>query len=233
VGPVVEDFRATPSGNVPDQVGSDLVTTGGIVPAITFTATGLYDGEANRFNFVQTETNLDNLQTNVYHGAAAIQSNSDPTNISFYTLQWASGAPNATLIDTDRVDKPFYPLAKSPDFSGDEVTMTSNDSPGILDISKLGLVPPTGSTTHMDFSFNFRRYVVWQYADGSIYTLMETDWKVEFAGTINSSGEFTPDPAHNIVTVTVPPFPTNNDLDPAILGGDMANDIDLVFRSVP
>ena len=125
---------------------------------------------------------------------------------------------------------PYYPSAPiavpEPNPSGLTI-ITTEDTPGLNPINDKGKSVATelNPLVSTDITFYARDYLVWQYTDGSLYTVAILDWKSVFKGTTPAGGVFTID--NNSKTTVESPMGTyeRTDEDPDKLYGPTYNEI--------
>jgi hypothetical protein len=189
VTPVVNSFTVTPHA-APSVVFWTGVNGNGLSGLFTSgqgdaKPGAAFDAQVTRTNtggtgyFIQTFVGVDNGAG----GAAA-----------GWVFTAASGLPNLNsllspgdtfpiLDNAPRPPNPFYPLDWSTAGSdANTLKMYADDSPSTL--------RPVNSDKlqNIDVTYRITLYVVWQFADNSIYTLASDNWKVVFQADTNVAG---------------------------------------------
>lgn len=234
VTPVVAEFSVTPKQG--GRVTLLRETFGQIVGLNSGTQTpnggdagGGAGGDANNVGAVFT-ADL-NPRTGLNGNPQFLQTvtavtNGNPSGVSLaglrdLNLQLAAGEAFPILNSPNVAASPFYPaLLRAPN-TADRVHMTSWDSPYMTDLANFNLSTWAGSLTRMDLTFDARLLLVWQFADGAIYTLGRVDWRVVFkATTLPFFGLSVP--SDSVITAN-PAVITN--ADPARVTGSIYNQV--------
>jgi hypothetical protein len=93
-----------------------------------------------------------------------------------------AGGETFPILDTSLAQKPFYWPSGSIRFpdTADRVRLTSKDTPFLAEKETFNTSAWAGLIDTMEVTYDLRLFLVWEFADSTIYTLGKVDWRVVF-----------------------------------------------------
>jgi hypothetical protein len=179
VTPMINNYSITPRA-APNVTWTNttnglqgLTTNGGMISGASFSATLTRTGVAGNSAYIHNMTALDNG----VNGAAAgwVFTNAlGPPRPSLNTV--LTGGDTLPILDMFGADRPAPPDYRS------TFTMNTADTQQITaeDNPSTGWPDASSELKDIDVRYKFTMYLVWRFADNTVYTLARDNWQVTF-----------------------------------------------------